>query len=214
MAVLCCGHEASETLDAPFVSPWEDPRTWNTAPDSTILILGTGLTMVDAAIALTELGHRGPIAALSRRGLLPQAHRRVEPANITEGELPSPAALASFLGWLRTRAREEIRGGGDWRASLMVCAHTCRRSGAPCQARTRRRFLEHTRPWWDIHRHRMAPEVEAKIRALQEAASCESCPAISLKSTRNETAQALRSVRGRPKLWSAWRSPASSPAEG
>src|ERR1700719_808426 len=69
---LCCGHEASETLDAPFVSPWEDPRAWNAAPDSTILILGTGLTMVDAAIALSESGHRGPIVALSRRGLLPQ----------------------------------------------------------------------------------------------------------------------------------------------
>jgi uncharacterized NAD(P)/FAD-binding protein YdhS len=60
MAVLCCGHEASETLDAPFVSPWEDPRAWNAATDSTILILGTGLTMVDAAIALSESGHRGP----------------------------------------------------------------------------------------------------------------------------------------------------------
>ena len=33
MAVLCCGHEASETLDAPFVSPWEDPCAWNGAPE-------------------------------------------------------------------------------------------------------------------------------------------------------------------------------------
>ena len=96
MAVLCCGHEASETLDAPFVSPWEDPRSWNTAPNSTILILGTGLTMVDAAIALSESGHRGPIVALSRRGLLPQAHRRVEPRPITETELPSPQGSPLF----------------------------------------------------------------------------------------------------------------------
>jgi len=35
--------------------------------------------------------------------------------------------------------------------------------------KSRRGFLEHARPWWDIHRHRMAPEVEAKIRALQES---------------------------------------------
>ena len=34
---------------------------------------------------------------------------------------------------------------------------------------SRQRFLEHARPWWDIHRHRMAPEVEAKIRALEES---------------------------------------------
>jgi uncharacterized NAD(P)/FAD-binding protein YdhS len=36
-------------------------------------------------------------------------------------------------------------------------------------SQSRRRFLEHARPWWDIHRHRMAPEVETKILALQES---------------------------------------------
>jgi uncharacterized NAD(P)/FAD-binding protein YdhS len=169
MAVLCCGHEASETLDAPFVSPWEDPRSWNVAPDSTILILGTGLTMVDAAIALSESGHRGPIVALSRRGLLPQAHRRVEPAQIIETELPSPARLASFLGWLRARARNEIQSGGDWRSIVDGLRPHVQAIWRAMPNRSRRRFLEHARPWWDIHRHRMAPEVEAKIRALQES---------------------------------------------
>ncbi|WP_353828097.1 hypothetical protein [Mesorhizobium sp.] len=27
----------------------------------------------------------------------------------------------------------------------------------------KRRFLEHTKAWWDIHRHRMAPEIHARI---------------------------------------------------
>jgi uncharacterized NAD(P)/FAD-binding protein YdhS len=169
IAILCCGHEASETLDAPFVSPWEDPRSWNTAPDSTILILGTGLTMVDAAIGLSESGHRGPIVALSRRGLLPQAHRRVEPQPITETELPSPARLSSFLNWLRARAREEMQSGGDWRSVFDGLRPYVQAIWRAMPSRSRQRFLEHARPWWDIHRHRMAPEVAAKIRALQES---------------------------------------------
>ena len=169
MAVLCCGHEASETLDAPFVSPWEDPRAWNAATDLTILILGTGLTMVDAAIALSESGHRGPIVALSRRGLLPQAHRRVDPAPITQTELPSPASLASFLGWLRARARAEMENGGDWRSVVDGLRPRVQALWRAMPRKSRQRFLEHARPWWDIHRHRMAPEVEAKIRALQES---------------------------------------------
>jgi uncharacterized NAD(P)/FAD-binding protein YdhS len=169
MAVLCCGHEASETLDAPFVSPWEDPRAWNAARDSTILILGTGLTMVDAAIALSESGHRGPVVALSRRGLLPQAHRRVEPAPISQTELPSPARLASLLGWLRARAREEMQSGGDWRSVVDGLRPHVQAIWRAMPSESRRRFLEHARPWWDIHRHRMAPEAEAKIRTLQES---------------------------------------------
>jgi uncharacterized NAD(P)/FAD-binding protein YdhS len=168
MAILCCGHEASETLDAPFVRPWVDPSSWNTAPDSTILILGTGLTMVDSAIALSESGHLGPIVALSRRGLLPQAHRRVGPAQITRTELPSPARLASFLGWLRARAREEIQSGGDWRSVVDGLRPHVQAIWRVMPRRARQSFLEHARPWWDIHRHRMAPEVETKIRALQE----------------------------------------------
>jgi len=169
MAILCCGHEASETLDAPFVNPWEDPRSWNAAPDSTILILGTGLTMVDASIALSESGHRGPIVALSRRGLLPQAHRRVDVAQITQTELPSPARLAPFLHWLRVRARNEMRSGGDWRSVVDGLRPHVQAIWRAMPSRSRQRFLEHARPWWDIHRHRMAPEVEAKIRALQDS---------------------------------------------
>jgi uncharacterized NAD(P)/FAD-binding protein YdhS len=169
MVVLCCGYEASETLEAPFVSPWEDSSLWNTAPDSTILILGTGLTMVDAAITLSESGHRGPIVALSRRGLLPQPHSRVDVAPIAQTELPSPATLAPVLHWLRARARDEMRSGGDWRSVIDGLRPHVQALWRAMPSRSRRRFLEHARPWWDIHRHRMAPEVETKIRALQES---------------------------------------------
>src|ERR1700734_4050707 len=169
VAILCCGHEPSEHLAAPFVGPWKDPRAWNGAPDSTILILGTGLTMVDAAISLSEAGHRGPIVALSRRGLLPQAHRRVETAPIAQTELPSPAKLAAFLHWLRARARNEMRRGRDWRSVIDGLRPHTQAIWRAMPSESRKRFLEHARPWWDIHRHRMAPEVEAKIRALQES---------------------------------------------
>jgi uncharacterized NAD(P)/FAD-binding protein YdhS len=169
VAVLCCGHEPSEHLAAPFVGPWKDPRAWNEAPDSTILILGTGLTMVDAAISLSESGHRGPIVALSRRGLLPHAHRKVETAPIAETELPTPARLAAFLHWLRARIRDEMRSGGDWRSVIDGLRPHAQTIWRAMPRASRKRFLEHARPWWDIHRHRMAPEVEMKIRALRES---------------------------------------------
>jgi uncharacterized NAD(P)/FAD-binding protein YdhS len=123
--------------------------------------------MVDAAIALSESGHRGPIVALSRLGLLPQAHRRVEPRKIAEVELPSPARLASFLHWLRVRARHEMRSGSDWRSVVDGLRLHVQGIWRAMPSQSRRRFLEHARPWWDTHRHRMAPEVETKIRALQ-----------------------------------------------
>jgi uncharacterized NAD(P)/FAD-binding protein YdhS len=168
VAVLCCGHEPSEKLAAPFVSPWEEPSSWKAAPDSTILILGTGLTMVDAAVSLSESGHRGPIVALSRRGLPPQAHRRAGLASIAESELPPPAKLASFLHWLRGRARNEMQRGGDWRSVIDGLRPHTQAIWRAMPSESRKRFLEHARPWWDTHRHRMAPEVATKIAALAE----------------------------------------------
>jgi uncharacterized NAD(P)/FAD-binding protein YdhS len=168
VAILCCGHEPSEELAAPFVDPWEEPSSWNAALDSTILILGTGLTMVDAAISLSESGHRGPIVALSRRGLLPQAHRRVDHEPIAESEPPSPAKLAPFLHWLRARTRDEMKRGGDWREVFDGLRPHTQALWRAMPSESRRRFLEHARPWWDTHRHRMAPEIATKIGALIE----------------------------------------------
>jgi uncharacterized NAD(P)/FAD-binding protein YdhS len=169
IAILCCGHESSEEFAAPFVTPWEEPSSWNTAPDSTILILGTGQTMVDAAVSLKESGHRGPIVAVSRRGLLPQAHRRVDPAPIADNELPSSDKLAPFLRWLRRRARDESRRGGDWRSVVDGLRPHTQSIWRAMPGEARQRFLEHARPWWDVHRHRMAPQVETKIEALRRS---------------------------------------------
>ncbi len=57
-------------------NPWQ---SWeNCLPDSggTILVLGTGLTTVDAVITLRALGWQGVIHAVSRNGWLPAPHFR------------------------------------------------------------------------------------------------------------------------------------------
>ena len=55
--------------------PWAADALTGIDPDAPVLLLGTGLTMVDIALKLAEEGHRGPMLAVSRRGLLPGAHR-------------------------------------------------------------------------------------------------------------------------------------------
>jgi uncharacterized NAD(P)/FAD-binding protein YdhS len=124
------------------------------------LLVGTGLTMVDTVLSLDEAGHRGRIVALSRRGQMPRAHGDLTPAPVSEGEVPRGNVLALWR-WLRRRSGEV-----GWRAavdSLRPYSHALWQALSPAE---QRRFIRHARPWWDVHRHRIAPEVAKRLRAL------------------------------------------------
>jgi uncharacterized NAD(P)/FAD-binding protein YdhS len=116
------------------------------------LLVGTGLTMVDLVLSLDAAGHKGRIVALSRRGLIPRAHADFEAAPVEQGKLP--AGLRAMFRWLRKRSAEV-----GWRAavdSLRPYSHPLWQGLSEME---QRRFLRHARPWWDVHRHRIAPEV-------------------------------------------------------
>jgi uncharacterized NAD(P)/FAD-binding protein YdhS len=124
------------------------------------LIVGTGLTMVDLVLSLEGAGHRGGILAVSRRGLVPRSHADYEAAPVDANEVPA-GRLAAIWRWLRKRS---VQVG--WRAavdSLRPHSHRLWQSLDPGE---QRRFLRHARPWWDVHRHRIAPEVAATIARL------------------------------------------------
>jgi uncharacterized NAD(P)/FAD-binding protein YdhS len=57
-----------------FSNPWDEAATRGLAPEDEVLILGSGLTMVDTIVSLLDRGHSGRIHAVSRRGLLPRLH--------------------------------------------------------------------------------------------------------------------------------------------
>ena len=166
LAILACGHDSAVDEGPLAVSPWAEPAGSGAPRDAALLILGTGLTMVDAALALQEQGHRGRIVALSRRGLAPHAHRAVEPMRIDADAAPFDQDIPTQLRWLRGLAREREAKGGDWRSVVDGLRPHTQAIWRAMTLRRRARFLEHARPWWDIHRHRMAPEVAARIGAM------------------------------------------------
>lgn len=59
--------------------------------------------------------------------------------------------------------------GSDWRAVIDGLRPYTQRLWHELPPRSRRRFLEHARAWWDIHRHRMAPDVEFRIKEVIHA---------------------------------------------
>jgi len=164
-AVLATGHEMATCRSGCYVDPWISPADAGVDEDARILILGTGLTMVDYVLSLVLAGHKGPIVALSRRGLLPHAHRSVQPLPIDQADVPFGADMTELLRWLRKLVNDHVAEGDDWRSVVDGIRPFSQQIWQRLSISARHRFLEHARAWWDVHRHRMAPEVENRINA-------------------------------------------------
>ncbi|HEY0116015.1 MAG TPA: FAD/NAD(P)-binding protein, partial [Allosphingosinicella sp.] len=154
-------------LDPRGLSPgryWGDPWAPGVAGGlqrtDRVLIIGTGLTMVDVALLLDASGFTGRIDAISRRGLLPHAHAAAAPPDRPRQQ--APATLPSAL--LReVRARGEAIG---WRQAVDELRPFTQKMWRAASDPERGRFLRHLRPWWDVHRHRIAPAVHERIQAM------------------------------------------------
>ena len=170
--VLAQGNQPPEPLRAArglpqevFVNdPWSDAGRVAVgdvaAGGGDVLVVGTGLTMVDVVLSLDAAGHGGRIVALSRRGLIPRPHAAFDPVPVESDEVPA-GSLSDLWRWLRLRA-----GKVGWRAavdSLRPHSHALWRA---LQPNDHRRFLRHARPWWDVHRHRIAPQVSAVLKRM------------------------------------------------
>lgn len=139
--------------------PWTPAATTGLRHDDTVLFLGTGLTMVDMALRLVDEGFGGRMIALSRRGLLPHRHGP-QPAFAPITQRPEPRASALVAD---VRARAATIG---WRNAVDELRPYTQSLWGVAGYDTRARFLRHLRPWWDIHRHRLAPPVAERIAGL------------------------------------------------
>ncbi len=135
-----------------------------------VLLLGTGLTMCDVALALRDLDHAGRIHAISRRGILPQAHRvsAVPPPHLDPpAELAEwPDTAAGMLRALRREVREKAAAGVDWREVVTSIRDDTPALWQRLDVTQRRRFLERLRPYWETHRHRSSPETAFAIESM------------------------------------------------
>jgi uncharacterized NAD(P)/FAD-binding protein YdhS len=147
--------------------PWAPGAAQGLDRQGTVLIIGTGLTMVDLVLALRTEGHRGTIHAISPRGLLPRAHAPYLPRPGGVGLLAGSPRAA--LRALRRELAAASREGCDWRAVIDSLRPQTQALWQAWSLAERSSFLRHARPWWEIHRHRLAPEVAAEIDALTAA---------------------------------------------
>ena len=165
--VLAVGHETQPARGRGIAVRVGSERDTPLDPEASVMILGSGHSMVDAWLSLAQAEHQGRILVVSRNGLLPTGHRDVRPLSIDAADVPFGTNLPYFLRWFRDLVDETIAGGGDWRSVVDGLRPYNQRIWQSWSEHTRRQFLRHLRPWWNIHRHRLPPELhERLVRAV------------------------------------------------
>lgn len=158
---------------ADALSPWESHALDGLDgldPARPVLLVGTGLTMVDTCLELLARGFQGPIHALSRRGLLPLPHAATPAPWDVRLEAADRRSLLHLLRAVRRAVAAADAAGIGWHAVLDALRPQVQSLWQTLSAVDRHRFLRHLRPWWEVHRHRLAPTVAGTIRAARSAA--------------------------------------------
>ena len=180
MVALCFGHavpglpcrvgEAVRANRKFVLDPWARDALAAIEPGDSVLVVGTGLTMADMVASLRERGHRGPITAISRRGLLPRGHGafRNDIDILDEDEVPTTA-----LGLLRLVRRRVRRDGAalGWHPIVDALRFKLPLVWSHLAPREKTRVMRRLLPFWEVHRFRIAPQIAAALDSAMAASA-------------------------------------------
>lgn len=164
--VLATGNPAPRTTPGRsrrvIHDPWGPGALDKIGARDAVVIVGSGLTMIDMALWLDANGRKGRIKVLSRHGLTPRAHGE-------HHDTPRPPTQALLLGPPSARLAEARRmsADGDWRGVMEGLRPVTARLWREADPTTRGRWLRHLRPWWDVHRHRVPAEVAGAMDRME-----------------------------------------------
>lgn len=138
-------------------------------PTVPVLLIGSGLTMLDVVLALQDREHRGVIHVISRHGLLAQGYQSHPPYPSFLPMAVTSTTLHALLGRVRREVARAAAAGHDWRAVIDALRPQTPALWQALPPAEQRRFLRHLRPYWDAHRHRVAPEAIAVLDRLRRS---------------------------------------------
>jgi uncharacterized NAD(P)/FAD-binding protein YdhS len=175
-AVLATGNQPPGAPFAVPASPRYIPDPWvpgalgGVADGSPVVILGTGLTMLDVAISLTGAHPETVVHAVSRHALVPREYRCPPDGAVQPSVLPvpdlSPVDLRGLIRYVRSAAAEAPDG---WQAFVDALRPHIPGLWQRLPLPDKRLFLRHVARYWEVHRHRVPPATARRIDQLRSA---------------------------------------------
>jgi uncharacterized NAD(P)/FAD-binding protein YdhS len=162
--VLALGNGSSNSIpvensvvesDKYIGDPWRDhvPNV-----NGQMICIGTGLTFLDIALSHLKRSNKNTVVGISRNGELPKAHLAVRSAPLP---VPQSAKISP------TSLRQYIERSKDWRAAQDGVRHELPSIWFGWSETYKHEFWNVHLRWWNVHRHRIAPEIATEVEEYQ-----------------------------------------------
>lgn len=151
------------------IASWDYRALKAVDPGHDVTIVGAGHSMVDVVLSLVAQGHRGHVDVLSRTAQLPLPHAHAHGACDFDATTLLALPLRARVRALRAAMREAAATGVPWQDVMDRVRPQVRALWGSLDDADRRRFLRHVVRAWDVHRHRIAPAVHARLQALRDS---------------------------------------------
>lgn len=160
--VLATGHQEIIIPEAlkPFINkPGVVVDVWQQPIDTKhnrVAIIGTGLTFYDVTLSYLRENPDAKIYGISRNGLLPSPHLRHR-----EPPLPVPNVVKSSAQAIRDYL---VASGEKWREAQDGIRHDLQEIWSDFPDAEKRQFLDKYFRWWNVLRHRSAPDAHDRMQ--------------------------------------------------
>jgi uncharacterized NAD(P)/FAD-binding protein YdhS len=153
--------------------PWAPGALDEARRSRSVLIVGSGLSMVDVALTLGEEADGPRVRAVSRHGLIPRRHRPGL-TNVRRFHVPTETGtIEPMLAAFFAQVGRVCKQGDDWRDVIDSMRPATPQLWKALTRKEKERFLTEYQRFWDVHRFRMAPEVADRYDALVAAGRLE-----------------------------------------
>jgi len=146
--------------------PWNSGSLERVRGARRVLVVGAGLTAVDIAQSVTAACSTTEVLAISRHGRLPQSHLPVDSESVAPPLAVDrrPIRLRSLVSAVSEAVRAQPT---EWRNVVDSLRPHTPALWQALSLEDQRKFLRELKWMWDIHRHRMAPQVATETDYLR-----------------------------------------------
>lgn len=156
-------------FESPFFykNPWSADYLNNLSLNQDILLIGTGLTMVDCVLSLKKVGLKGKVFVVSPRGYTPAPHDKTEMYPDFYSELKGKTLL-EIVRIIRKHIKIAETKNISWIGVVDSLRPYVQELWIDLSSKDKQQFISHIRHIWGVARHRLPIEIHKELMDLKK----------------------------------------------